>query len=102
MLIRLRCRQTKRGINHAISFGVVIVSQLAAARRCCGRASPRRKDKDLAWINQVGIADLLPVRLVIYAVARARAVGQPPDPPEAVPPRHRSPPPLSPHHLCAP
>src|SRR5258708_35329652 len=84
MLIRLRCRQTKHGINHTISFGVVIVSQLAAARRCCGRASPRRKDKDLAWINHVGIADLLPVRLVNDGVARARAVGETTYAPEAV------------------
>src|SRR6266404_5931110 len=49
-----------------------------------GRASPRRKDKDLAWINQVGIADLLPVRLVNYGVARAVAVGEAADAPEAV------------------
>src|SRR5260370_34345716 len=46
--------------------------------------SARRKDKDLAWINQVGIADLLPVRLVNYGVARARAVGEAADAPEAV------------------
>src|SRR6266403_3642116 len=55
-----------------------------SARRCCGRASPRRKDKDLAWINQVGIADLLPVRLVNDGVARAVAVGEAADAPEAV------------------
>ena len=36
----------------------------------------RRKDKDLPGINQVGIADLLPVRLVDDGVARARAVGE--------------------------
>ena len=44
----------------------------------------RRKDKDLAGINQVGIADLLPVRLVNDGVARARAVGVAAEAPEAV------------------
>src|ERR1700730_4924369 len=56
----------------------------AAARRCYGRASLRRKDKDLAGINQVGIADLLPIRLVNDGVAGARAVGAGAEAPEAV------------------
>jgi hypothetical protein len=52
--------------------------------RCCGRASPRRNDKDLPWINQVGIANLLPVRLVNDSVARAHAVVEVANAPEAV------------------
>src|ERR1700682_5569234 len=44
----------------------------------------RRKDKDLAGINQVGIADLFPVRLVNDGVARARAVGVAAEAPKAV------------------
>jgi hypothetical protein len=48
------------------------------------RASLRRKDKDLAGINQVGIADLFPVRLVNDGVPRAGAVGAAAEAPEAV------------------
>jgi hypothetical protein len=46
--------------------------------RCCGLSGCdgllRRKDKDLARIDPVGIADLLPVRPVNDCVASARAI----------------------------
>jgi len=47
-------------------------------------ASLRRKDKDLAGMYQIRIADLLPIRLVNYGVARACTVGEAAEAPEAV------------------
>ncbi len=46
--------------------------------------SLRRKDEDLPGINQIGITDLLPVRLVDDRVARARAIREVADAPEAI------------------
>ena len=46
--------------------------------------SPCRKDKDLAGIDQVWIADLRPVCLVNYGVAGARTVREVAEAPEAV------------------
>ena len=46
--------------------------------------SPCWKDKYLAGINQVGIADLRPVCLVNYGVAGARTVREVAEAPEAV------------------
>src|SRR6266566_5384487 len=59
-------------------------AQLSLAQALLWPRFTRRKDKDLARMNQVGIADLLPVRLVNDGVARARAVGEAADAPEAV------------------
>src|SRR5215213_2927452 len=53
------------------------------------RASLRGKHKDLAGIDQVGIADLPPVRLVDDGVAHAGAVRGLAETPEAIAARDR-------------
>ena len=50
----------------------------------CLAVSPRRKDKDLARVNQIRIADLLPVRLVNDGIARAHTISEPAEAPEAI------------------
>jgi hypothetical protein len=46
--------------------------------------SRRWKDKDLAGVNQIRIADLLPVRVVNDGVPRAHTIGVAAEAPEAV------------------
>src|SRR5439155_12823290 len=43
-----------------------------------------RKDKDLAGVNQIRIADLFPVRLVNDGIARAHTISEPAEAPEAI------------------
>src|SRR5258708_30641011 len=50
----------------------------------CFAVSPRRKDKDLARVNQVRIADLLPVGLVNDGIARAHTIPEAAEAPEAI------------------
>jgi hypothetical protein len=50
----------------------------------CLAVSPRRKDKDLARVNQIRIADLLPVRLVNDGIAGAHTIPEAAEAPEAI------------------
>ena len=50
----------------------------------CFLLSRRWKDKDLAGVNQIRIADLLPVRVINDGVARAHTIGVAAEAPEAV------------------
>src|ERR1019366_4660704 len=54
------------------------------ARPACFSLSRRWKDKDLAGVNQIWIANLFPVRLVNEGVARAHSIGVAAEAPEAV------------------